>query len=109
MDYLKIKKDNLELTVTSDFQDEVDVIMGGLDKPSWDDYLMVYKEEKEHMKLIRIALEKLNWIGNTAKMRADDTRFIFSDGVKMQFTWRAWGDLMQATINQNEGYQKYLE
>ncbi len=38
---------------------------------------------------------------------AEQYTFKFSDGVVIGFTWRGWGDLMQAIVDKREGYIAY--
>jgi hypothetical protein len=112
MEFIKLKNENgLELTVTDtkDVEENYTPLFGGDDRnPSWDDYLSDFKEEfQPHILLIREAIEKLGWVGETADRKANDTLFSFSDGQNIGFSWRAWGDLMQAIVNKNEGYMVY--
>jgi hypothetical protein len=37
----------------------------------------------------------------------NDYHFEFSDGKKFSLSWRAWGDLVQAAVNKQEGYLTY--
>jgi|SRR5690554_2559666 len=109
MEYLKIKEKNLELTVTSEAHDNTSVIYGGYEGGyTWDEYLDTFKSKfKPHFELIRKAIEKLDWVGKTAGEMANDVEFVFSDGVIIAFTWRAWGDLMAAIVDKGENYMKY--
>lgn len=76
--------------------------------PSWEQYLNDYKEEyRPHISLLKKAVEELKWVGETGERIANYYCFHFSDGVKMAFTWRAWGDFMQAMVDKKEGYMKY--
>lgn len=90
-------------------RENVHVVLGGDDtNPTWDEYLNEYKDEfQPHMKLIRQSLEINNRIGETASNCANSYHFSFSDGNVFMFTWRAWGDLMQAIVNKKEGYMTY--
>ena len=110
MDFIKVKNEKgLELTVTTEHPENYQPIMGGDNSNhSWEDYLKNYKEEYQpHILLVREALEKLNWIGDTGEQHSNDTCFVFSDGNSFGFSWRAWGDLMQAIVDKNEGYMQY--
>lgn len=112
MEEFKIKnKDGLELIIHTDHREVPceGIITGGLQEAcSWNEYLNLYKKEyHQHFRLIKLAFKKLGWIGETAEMLANQTSFTFSDGSTWGFTWRAWGDLMQAIVNKKEGYMRY--
>lgn len=109
MNYIEIEKDGLKLTVTDDPSKEASPFMGGdPENPTWETYLSEYKKEYQpHVLLIRQAIEKLGWVGATGEDRANTTAFEFSDGQCWSFSWRAWGDLMQAIVNKQEGYMRY--
>lgn len=82
--------------------------MGGDDSnPSWEAYLSDYNEEfRPHVLLIKKCIEDNGLVGTTGQ-DADDMYFKFSDGHVWGFTWRAWGDLMQAIVDKREGYMAY--
>lgn len=110
MNDFKIKnKDGLELTVTNRYPEYYESIMGGINNPpSWKEYISDYpKELRPKFLLIKDAIKKLGWIGKTGEEISNNYCFIFSDGVSIGFSWRAWGDLMSALINKREGYMKY--
>lgn len=90
-------------------EENVHTVFGGDDRnPTWEEYVDDYKEEfQPHMKLIRQSLEVNNRIGETASRCANSYNFSFSDGNVFRFSWRAWGDLMQAIVNKKEGYMAY--
>lgn len=85
------------------------LIGGDSSNPSWDEYVEGYKEEyREHIKLIRKAIEENGWVGYTGEdQERENIQFRFSDGSLWGFSWRAWGDLMQAIVNKKEGYMAY--
>lgn len=110
----KIVNDSgLELTVTTSTpkvsEEQAISVMGGDDRNlSWKDYLEEYVETfQPHILLIKQAIEQLNWIGETGESKANTTYFVFSDGFVFTFSWRAWGDLMSAIVDKNEGYMQY--
>lgn len=109
MEYLKIKEKNLELTVTSESHDCASVIYGGYEHGhTWDEYLANFRTSKRiHFNMIRKAIEELDWVGMTGEEMANDVEFVFSDGVIIAFTWRAWGDLMAAIVGKGENYLSY--
>ena len=84
-------------------------MMGGDRRnPSWEEYVADYKKiYRPHLLLLRKAIEELGWVGETGESIANYYCFHFSDGVKFGFSWRAWGDLMQAIVDKREGYIKY--
>lgn len=90
--------------------DKASIVMGGIDPPpSWDEYLADYKDEfKPHILAIRDAIEQgglLGICGDDQDARA--IAFRTSDGYHWSFSWRAWGDLMQAIKDEREGYMAY--
>lgn len=101
--------DGLVLTVTDEEPTGYEVIMGGDDlNPTWEEYISGIDAIHEiRIELIRTALEEMDLIGEKACSFADDLYFVFSDGHALAFTWRAWGDLMQAIVGKREGYMKY--
>lgn len=102
-------ENGLKLTVTNKYNGEQHGIMGGDDRnPTWEEYLGCYKEEYHpHFELVKKAITKLGWVGETAEHIANYWCFVFSDGTAFSFSWRAWGDLMQAIVNKKEGYMTY--
>ena len=88
--------------------DKQNTFLGGdTSNPSWEEYLADFKDEyKPHVLLLRKFIEENGMIGWTGQ-DADDLCFKFSDGQVWGFTWRAWGDLMQAIVDKREGYMAY--
>ena len=84
-------------------------IMGGdPSSPSWKEYLNGWKkEDRPYVVGIRKAIKEAGILGKVAGEMANDTWFEAEDGVRFGFSWRAWGDLMQAIVNKNEGYMSY--
>lgn len=110
MEAIKIKNEKgLELIVTNTDPENYGVISGGIiPAPDWEEYLDMYQDEiKPHFLLIRKAIEELGWVGEKADAKANDWCFVFSDGIALGFTWRAWGDMMSAIVGKNEGYMAY--
>ena len=100
---LTVEIKNLKLT------SPYEVISGGDDScPTWGEYVEGFKDEfRPHIILIREKLESIGWVGKSAWEVCNTSTFVFSDGTKVGFTWRAWGDLMQAIVGEKEGYMKY--
>jgi hypothetical protein len=110
MEAIKVHNDQgLELTVVDDDTANFQPIMGGdSSNPTWEEYVSGFNEPfQPHINLIRKAIEELGWVGECAEERANDWCFVFSDGQAVGFSWRAWGDLMQAIIGKREGYMTY--
>ena len=85
-------------------------IMGGDNSnPTWEEYVNDLKDEyKPHFEMIKKAIIDNGWIGMTGEQQQDERiSFKFSDGTHFGFSWRAWGDLMQAIVNKKEGYMTY--
>lgn len=87
---------------------EPNIFLGGdSNNPSWEEYLGDFKEEyKPHVLLIRDVIKENCLLGYTGQ-DAQDYYFKFSDGEFWGFSWRAWGDLMQAIVDKREGYMAY--
>lgn len=85
------------------------ILGGDNSNPTWEEYMSYVKDEyKPHFELIKKAIEDNGWIGMTGEQQQDENiSFKFSDGVHFGFSWRAWGDLMQAIVNKREGYMEY--
>ena len=103
-------KEKLTVEVVNDQQDKnISIIMGGRqDNPTWYEYLEQYNEEgKGKIELIKEYIINSEFYQMTAEHFCNDNIFRFSDGTEIGFTWRAWGDLMQAIVGKREGYMKY--
>ncbi len=110
MEAIKISNEaGLLLTVTSEYSEDCKIITGGHSEPKlWDEYLLSFKDEYQpHILLIRKAILELGWVGEKAEYKANQWHFVFSDGVKFGFSWRAWGDLMSSIVGKREGYMYY--
>jgi len=88
--------------------DDVFIHLGGDDSnPSWGEYVNMFTDKYQpHVLLIKKAIEENGMIGYTGQ-DAQEYYFEFSDGEIWGYTWRAWGDLMQAIVNKREGYITY--
>ena len=85
----------------------IPIIGGDSSNPSWQEYLDDYKDEfKPHILLLREAIKENGMVGYTGQ-DADNLYFKFSDGIVFGFSWRGWGDLMQAIVDKQEGYMAY--
>jgi hypothetical protein len=110
-------KDGLTVEIVREREDENLVhgennywsIMGGdSSNPSWNEYMENYTEEyKAHFELLKQAIINAGWVGKTGEEVCNYHYYRFSDGLKISFSWRAWGDLMQAIVNKREGYMTY--
>lgn len=106
------KLNELSLTITTektDLSENYWPISGGDDKnPTWDEYKSDYKEYfHPHLELLKKAIIELGWIGKTGEDISNYYLFKFSTGEMISFSWRAWGDLMQAIVDKKEGYMAY--
>jgi len=101
--------DEVTATIMPGLGREAEPILGGdMSNPTWDEYLAGFKEEwQPHIKAVRKAIEEANYVGITAENFCNDHWFKFSDGKALSFSWRAWGDLMQAIVGKREGYMTY--
>lgn len=81
---------------------------GDPDNPSWEEYLDGFKNEyRPHIQAIREAVIKSDIFGVSAMAACNATWFKLSDGTSISFSFRGWGDLMQAIKNNREGYMAY--
>lgn len=85
------------------------VIFGGdPSSPTWDEYLNGYDDSlQQYIIEIRNCIQQNKLVGKCASEITNDIYFEFSDGNLFSFSWRAWGDLMQAIVNKQEGYMTY--
>lgn len=100
----------VELVINESRGENYHSIMGGDDSnPTWDEYLNDFQDEfKPHMNLVKECIIKNKIVGITGEQKQNaGYSFLFSDGNHIGFSWRAWGDLMQAIVNKKEGYMKY--
>jgi len=88
--------------------EDCNIIRGGYDPaPDWEEYVEeIVPEWKEYVEILKQYILKKNLLGMTGEMQRD-MYFLFSDGVSLAFTFRAFADLMQAIVNKREGYCKY--
>lgn len=87
------------------------VIISGYNpsNPTWNDYVeQTEPEYRPHILLIKESIKANKLLGKTASKCANNIAFEFSDGTKIQFTWRAWADLMQSIIDLRQGYEIYM-
>jgi len=83
--------------------------MGG-DKrnPTWGEYIEKWPDhEREEIEAIRSAVEASAFRRSTAANFCNGHFFELSNGHTVRFTWRAWGDLIQAMEGKREGYLAY--
>lgn len=98
----------LDHELTPADQEKCTPFMGGMDtNPSWKEYVDLFMDEyHDHIRLIRKCIEENYLVGSTGQ-DADEFNFKFSDGNLWSYSWRAWGDLMQAIVDKKEGYMAY--
>jgi hypothetical protein len=102
----------LEILYNVEKDESYHSIMGGDNSnPTWEEYMANAGDEyKHHLELIKEAI--LNPDNELYKITGEEKQergisFKFSDGQHWGFSWRAWGDLMQAIVGKREGYMKY--
>jgi hypothetical protein len=96
--------------LTEEQHKEVYSLMGGKqgEPETWEEYLSDFTDEyKPHVIALKEYIEKEEGLMYSTGQDADDWYFVFSDGEVWCYSWRAWGDLMQAIVNKKEGYMKY--
>lgn len=86
-----------------------EILLGGDDSnPTWEEYISNYKPEfRPHFEAIRTCVESGPYMRGLAADICNNHFFECSDGLKIAFSWRAWGDLMQAIVGRREGYMVY--
>lgn len=84
-------------------------ISGGDDRNlTWEEYLSeVMDEYKGHFIALKEYIEKSEYYKATGGSFCNDFYWEFSDGITASFSFRAWGDLMQAIVGKREGYMAY--
>lgn len=102
----------MELTVkvVQDDQDEQQVVVSGgrSDNPTLEEYINELSDEwKPKIQVLADFIKNSEYYKMTADRFCNDNHFRFSDGREIAFTWRGWGDFMQAVVNEREGYMAY--
>jgi hypothetical protein len=99
-----LKKGNFE-----GVDDKNVVLFGGDDSnPTWEEYVEQFVDEfKPRMNAIRDLVKEEHLVGERANNFCNGNYFEFPDGMKIGFSWRAWGDFMQALVGKREGYMTY--
>lgn len=85
------------------------IVLGGdTSNPTWDEYLgQYYVRAQSELRAIRECIEREGLVGRHAGDVCNDNHFKLSNGHRWGFSWRAWGDLMQAIVGKREGYMTY--
>lgn len=100
-------KSGLSCRLVFNSEDYEGIMGGDSTSPMWSEYLRYWKVKyRPHIRLLRKFIIENGLIGTTGEDQNHWT-FKFSDGVHLGFSWRAWGDLMQAIVNKKEGYMAY--
>ena len=100
----------LSVKVVQATRDAAQVVVSGgrQDAPTLDEYINELSEEwKPRIKVLAEFIKNSKYYKMKAEVFCDDNHFRFSDGREIAFTWRAWGDLMQAIVGKREGYMAY--
>ena len=88
-----------------------DTIMGGdPSNPTWEDYVAEFKDDYvPYIEAARKATEDSTWMRSSGGSFCNEHYFEFDDEQKstLCFSWRAWGDFMQAIVGKCEGYMAY--
>ncbi|MFQ5534600.1 MAG: hypothetical protein ACE5EM_07255 [Sphingomonadales bacterium] len=95
---------------TEDLQSGDWIVLSGGDptNPTWAEYIA--GSERSIAAYLEVAR---GWLENRAagipmaEEWCDDHYLVFSDGKKLAFTWRGWGDFAQAVVGKREGYKAY--
>ena len=84
--------------------------LGGISPaPSRDEYLRTLgPDEREVFLAIERGVKRQGLIGMTGDTQDTSGGFWrLSDGRVASFSWRGWGDIMQAIVDKREGYIRY--
>jgi hypothetical protein len=86
------------------------IIPGGQDlenPPDWTGYLEYFVAEAHpYLEVLKQYVIDEGLVGTKGEYH-NSNAFLFSDGTTYGFTWRAWGDFMQAVVGKREGYMAY--
>jgi hypothetical protein len=106
MEFLKIQKDNLVLSVAA-----IDIPVTYEEKIIWKSNVnsdINYNEYTtrviglvyfRHAELIKSAVEALNWVEEAGDKFSEQATFLFSDGIAIQFSKSAWNQLRTSIKN----------
>ena len=84
-------------------------LWGGFEPaPSWDEYVAEFGDSlAPQLEAARTWLMARGEPYPSASEWCNDHFLRFSDGITISFTWRAWGDFVQAVVGKREGYVTY--
>ena len=100
----------ITIKVVQDKQDENQIVVSGgrNDNPILEEYINELTEDwKPKIKALARFIKKSEYYKMTAEHFCNDNHFRFNDSTEIAFTWRAWGDFMQAIVGEREGYMTY--
>lgn len=101
---------NLSVKVVQDNKDPNQIIVSGgrSDNPTLQEYISELTDEwKIKIKLLAEFIKDSEYYKMKADQFCNENHFRFSDGREIAFTWRGWGDFMQAIVGEREGYMTY--
>ena len=103
--------DSIKVERINETQNANSILLGGNpNNPTWEEYLDQYVDDfRPNMLALKEHIETSGLLGMTGEemQNQGEGAYRFSDGREIAFTWRAWGDLMQAIVNKREGYMAY--
>lgn len=92
----------------ADDENNLTMFGGDTSNPTWDEYLSMFKPEwPERFEAVRECVEREGLTDTCADEFCNDNQFRISDGSRVSFSWRGWGDLLQAIAGKREGYMRY--
>ena len=100
----------ITVKVVQDTRDKNQIIVSGgrSDNPTLEEYIDELTEDwKPKIKVLAKFIKNSNFYKITADQFCNYNHFRFNDGKEIAFTWRAWGDFMQAIVGKREGYMAY--
>lgn len=102
--------ETLTVKIVSDKETKTpyETLMGGDNtNPTWVEYIADKDTNlRKYLEVLKHFVETNDMVGMCGDEQ-DDNVYLFSDDFALGFTWRAWGDFMQAVVNKQEGYMTY--
>lgn len=97
----------VKLVFESEDKESIPVLGGDPSNPSWEQYRSSWNDPEIADALKDCIVENglMGWCGD--QIQNANMLFQLPDGKNLGFSYRAWGDLMQAIVNKKEGYMKY--
>lgn len=84
------------------------IVPGGMEAMDWNKYIECYSSEMaKNIEAIKECILNSEFKESKADEFCNDHYFELSNGMKIAFTWRAWGDLLSSMRGKKEGYMVF--